>query len=277
LQTIDKGMRSQLQSIRDSVEAATETVIELAEETIERIGSNSSNNESSPTEPVRRHDFSTSFREKLEARKDASQSALGRIMDEDDDDDDDKRETSDVLPKHFPLVVLPGLPARALPLFRDPPLRWLAVPGFDLQDVHKRNVASSHPEHVLFVPPPSIDDMATYENCAGEFWQQRCEEDPVLSLVDIRRRDCQRIESDMRDYYRVKDPRRPTGKGLQRTPVHSGWLSYLLPRTAAPGSSIFSVDRIHPTDDGYDFMGRYIANAVIEEWREHPDRQPPLH
>ena len=267
LQTLNRGMRSQLQSVRDSVEAATETVIELAEETIERMGSNG-------LTPGKGHDFGSSYREKLEARKEASSS---QILSENSENpleqEDDDREGD--LPRNFPLVVLPGLPARGLPLFRKAPLRWLAVPALDIQDMHKRNVARSHPEKVLFVPPPSIADLATYENCTGEFWQQHCEEETVLALRDIRQKDCRRIEGEMRDYYEVKDPRRPTGKGLQMTANCTGWLSFFS-RTAAPGTSIFSVDRIHPTDDGYDFWGRYIASAIVDEWRAHPHLEPPL-
>lgn len=262
LHTLDRGMRLQLQSIRDSVQAATETVIELAEETIERLGKHS-------TAGAGQH-FSSSFREKLEARREASRAALLEEILTEKIEQEDKG----ALAKHFPLVVLPGLPARALPLFRKAPLRWLAVPALDIQDMHKRSVARSHPGQVLFVPPPSIDDLATYENCEGEFWRQHCEEDTVLALRDIQRRDCQRIEADMRDYYEVKDPRRPTGKGLQKT--STGWFSCLFPRSAAPGTSIFSVDRVHPTDDGYDFWGRYIASAIVDEWSSHPQLQPPL-
>ena len=33
-------------------------------------------------------------------------------------------------------------------------------------------------------------------------------------------------------------------------------------------STMFSLDGIHPTDEGYDFWGRYIANAIVREWKE---------
>ena len=262
LQTLDRGMRWQLQSIRDSVEAATETVLELAEETMERLGC--------PNGNVDHHHFSSSFREKLEARREASQAALmGEITKE--EMENDRAEATRT--NHIPLVVLPGLPARALPLFRKAPLRWLAVPALDIHAMHQRSVALSHPGQVLFVPAPSIDDTATYEKCMGEFWKQRSEEDTVLALRDIRPKDGRRLERKMRDYYQAKDPRRPTGHGLQTTGL--GWFSSWLTRAAAPGTSIFSVDRIHPTDDGYDFWGRYIASAIVREWKTHPQRQPP--
>ena len=250
LQTLDRGMRLQLRSIRDSVEAATETVLELAEETMERLGSVKGGN-------ADQHHFGSSFREKLEARREASQAALMEAIIQEEYEKDSKDEA---LTKHFPLVVLPGLPARALPLFRKAPLRWLAVPALDIHAMHQRSVALSHPSQVLFVPPPSIDDLATYENCKGELWRQRCEEDTVMAYRDIRPAERRRIESEMRDYYRIKDPRRPTGHGLQKTGM--GWFSSWFPRAAAPGTSMFSV-------------GRYIASAIVEEWRAHPERQPP--
>jgi lysophospholipase L1-like esterase len=271
LETLNRGMRSQLQNIRYSVGAATETVIEKVEETMERIVSSSS--------PVARKmsPLGSSFREKLDARKEI---ASPRNNEQTESSETGSMTTTEsmerfaALQKQFPLVVLPGLFARALPIFRIAPLRWLAVPIVDILDMHKRKLAKSHPGEVLFVPPPSIDELVQYESCTGDIWRQRCQEDTVLTLRDIRRLDCLRIESDLREYYSRKDKRIWTGEGLRKKPSH-GWFSSLFSRAPAPGASIFSVDQIHPTDDGYDFWGRYIANAIADEWRVHPNRQPP--
>lgn len=279
LETLNRGMRSSLENIRVSVGAATETVIEKVEETMERIIVVSSSSSS----PVARKmsPRSGSFREKLVARKEnSSNSVMSRISETCESNNESKgnscntdgRDPSQTikLPQtQFPLVVLPGMPSRALPAFRKFPLQWLAIPMVDIMDTHKRHLAKSHPGEVLFVPPPSIDDLAAYENGRGEFWRQRCQEDTVLTLRDVRRMDCRRIESELREYYERRDDRVETGVGLvtQRPPaVKNGLFSFFPRPPSVPASSLFSVDQVHPTDDGYDFWGRYIANAIADEW-----------
>lgn len=267
LLTLNRDMRSQLQNIRYSVGAATETVIEKVEETMERIVSS--------TSPVVRklHPRSSSFREKLDARKPPrstepmGKSATGSLAPE-----SSNRPASSQ--KYFPLVVLPGLPSRSLPIFRIAPLRWLAVPIVDILDMHKRRLAKSHPGEVLFVPPPSIDDLVEYENCSGDIWQQRCQEVTALSLRDVRRQDCRRIEHDLREYYEAKDKRTWTGEGLRKKSGY-GWFRTLFSPDPAPGASIFSVDQIHPNDDGYDFWGRFIGNAIADELLAAVGSAPP--
>jgi hypothetical protein len=259
LRTLNKQMQRSMQTIRYSVEVATETVIERVEETMERI--------THPCSATKAHDHpSSSFRERLDARRSTQDS----IQASDDDDSDDEQRDSTTHPHNdysmqhqtqFPIVVLPGLPARALPIFRKAPLRWLAVPIVDILDMHKRGLAQSHPGEVVFVPPPSIDDLTEYENCRGEFWQQRSDEQIALCLRDVRKHECRRIEADLRTYYQKKDLRIATGQGIIRKTPWS-W------RRPAPGSSIFSVDTIHPTDDGYDFWGRYIAKSIVQEWKQ---------
>jgi hypothetical protein len=273
LETLNRGMRSGLQNIRHSVEAATETVIEKVEETMERIVSSSASPMASKMSPRSR-----SFREKLVARKEGASSTKSLESEPTEATESGSASTDGNEPmaaerhqqlKQFPLVVLPGLPARALPIFRTGPLRWLAVPIVDIMDMHKRRLAKSHAGEVLFVPPPSVDDLARYESGVGDVWCQRCQEDTVLTLRDIRRMDCRRIENDLREYYEAKDKRVLIGEGLrkQRQPTSRWWNCPSLFSTGPPpGTSIFSVDQIHPTDDGYDFWGRYIANSIADEW-----------
>jgi hypothetical protein len=161
--------------------------------------------------------------------------------------------------RHFPLVVLPGMPARALPKFQKLPLRWLAVPVVDIMDQHKRNLAKSHPGQVLFVPAPSLGEIEKYENQEGDIWKQKCSEDTALNVRDVKSRDRHRIEGEMRKYYTDKAPS-PDDR--------SGWMPFSSTLPPAPGSKIFSIDRIHPNDQGYDFWGRYIANTIYDEWQK---------
>jgi hypothetical protein len=123
------------------------------------------------------------------------------------------------------------------------------VPIVDIMDGTKRNLAKSHPGEVLFVPAPSIDDLTQYERHKGLIWEQRCQEEIVLALRDIRKRDCVRLEKEMREFYQRVNPKMK-------------WL-----KSPPPGGSVFSADGVHPNDDGYDFWGRYIANAIVDEWQ----------
>jgi lysophospholipase L1-like esterase len=275
LETLNRDVRSQLLQIRHSVEAATETVIEKVEETVERIVSS--------TSPAGRriNPCRFSFRERLGVRKEpvsprrhSDPMSNGSAQPESSLAEGDTAASSTaILQKQFPLVVLPGLPSRALPIFRIAPLRWLAVPIVDILDMHKRRLAKSHPSEVMFVPPPSVDDLAAYESCTGEMWHQRCQEDTILALRDVRRRDCRRVERDLRSYYAHKDRRQWAGEGLRKKPA-DGWWSWFSNPSPTPGAGIFSVDQIHPNDDGYDFWGRYIANSIADEWLAHPSRFP---
>lgn len=156
--------------------------------------------------------------------------------------------------KGKPLVVFPGLPARALPVFRIAPLRWLSVPIVDILDLHKRRLGNNG--EALFVPAPSLDEMADYENCRGDMWQLRHTDRPRMVLRDTSRQDCQRISGQMQDYYAEKD-KRVALTGLRRGADEND--------NPMPANGLFAIDGIHPSDDGYDFWGRYIGHAIVSE------------
>jgi lysophospholipase L1-like esterase len=264
LQALNRDLRTKLRNIRYSVEAAAETVIEKVEQNMELIAKSSS----SPT--ARRMSGSISnLREKFISRKDLEGlDELTTQTEQCNGSQQDKR-----LQNRYPMVVLPGLPSRALPIFRLPPLNWIAVPIVDILDMHKRRLAKLHPGEVMFVPPPSINDVVEYESCNGEIWHQRCYENPKLILRDVRRYDCRRVENELRRYYNLRDKRQSTGEGLKKE-MAATWFSSFFSQKSY-GEGIFSIDQVHPNDDGYDFLGRYIGNAISEEWIKHPDRYPP--
>ena len=165
-----------------------------------------------------------------------------------------------------PLIVLPGLPARALPIFHKLPLRWLAVPIVDKLDDHKRQLAKSHPDEVIFVEAPTVASIVQYENQRGPIWKQRQTEDTLLALRDVHRRTCRRIETDMYKYYsQFEDLSKESP--LMEMPQHNAPVPPLSERPGKPGSKIVSRDQIHPNDEGYDFWGRYIATAIVDQWK----------
>lgn len=164
-----------------------------------------------------------------------------------------------------PLIVLPGLPARTLPIFQKLPLRWLAVPVVDKLDDHKRQLAKSHPDEVIFVEAPTVESIVQYENQSGPIWQQRQTEDTLLALRDVNRRTCRRIETDMYNYY--SEFENLSKESPLEMPQHNAPVPPLAERPGKAGSKIFSRDQIHPNDEGYDYWGRYIASAIVDQWK----------
>lgn len=134
-----------------------------------------------------------------------------------------------------PLFVLPGMPARALPVFQNAPLKWFAVPVFNVMDRKKIQLARSNSD-ILFVRDPSLRDVSDYETKRGRLWSRIVNEEILLSLKDIRQEDCNSIERSMQEYFRKKIE---ITKSSQRFE-----------------SKIFSPDGIHPNDSGYDFFGK---------------------
>jgi lysophospholipase L1-like esterase len=50
-------------------------------------------------------------------------------------------------------------------------------------------------------------------------------------------------------------------------PQHNAPVPPLAERAGKAGSKIFSRDQIHPNDEGYDYWGRYIASAIVDQWK----------
>jgi len=265
LQVLNQRMRMRLQTLRESVEAATERVRESVDNIRERLGSHDMNASSLG-------DYGTSncpAQSATSQRTDASARSIGAgdsdssmqvekthfkensgFIDSDGMDATSHTHMSLHSPL-FPMVVLPGMPARALPIFQTAPLRWLAVPIVDIMDSHKKKLARHHGGEVLFVDAPSCEAIAAYSCQSGIHWEDEMDDRLLLNLRGIKRKQARRIESDMQAYFSKKDqPKNPELLPLRRR-----------------HHSMFSVDGIHPNDQGYDFWGRYIAQAIVEEWR----------
>ena len=173
-----------------------------------------------------------------------------------------------------PLVVFPALPVSPLPIFHSQPLRWFALPLFRRIDNYKREVARRFPGEVLFVESPSDDVFAQIEQGKGRLWNERRREQVLLRLTDITQRARERVEGVMRQHYEkwaktigMKDPH-----SYNRHTPEDAQHSSELDDYHRPGSSLISVDGVHPNDEGYEFWGRHIALAILNEW-EAQDRQ----
>lgn len=181
-----------------------------------------------------------------------------------------QRQTS----RRRPLVVFPALPVSPLPIFHTQPLRSFALPLFRRVDNYKREVAKRFPGEVLFVESPSDDAFAEIEEGKGRLWDEQRREQVLLRLSDVTQRAREKVEAVMRQHYSkwartfgVKD-----GHGYSGPTPDEAQHSSELEAYHRPGSSLISVDGVHPNDDGYEFWGRHIALAIITEW-ESQDRR----
>jgi hypothetical protein len=254
-----------IQTLRDSVEAATERVRERVDNIRVRLNSHdlnvtvgdysSSTTGTQTVATLRRNASRTSngidldsaslHNEQCQNREPASSFELDETMD---------ATTHTVGSLHsplFPMVVLPGMPSRALPIFQVAPLRWLAVPIIDIMDSHKKNLAKQHDGEVLFVDAPSVEDITAYSSQSGSYWEEEMDDKVLFNLRGIKRKQARRIEADMEAYFSKKgQPSDPELLPLRRR-----------------HQCMFSADGVHPNDRGYDFWGRYIAHAIVDEWQ----------
>ena len=269
VQIVNRDVRTKLRHIRYTVEAAAETLIEKVEQNIELIAKSTA----SPT--VRRMSATaSSLHEILHAKKEQFLNSESSRVDYEQSLVEPDETNEDQSTRKSPLVVLPGLASRSLPVFRPVPLNWGAVLVVDILDMHKRRLAQSCPDEVVFVPPASPNEMSEYESCQGKMWQQRCEENTLLAIRDVRRHECRRVEKELRNYYEEKDKRQLSGEGFKIQCDNSGGLSSLFTRNdICPG--LFSIDRVHPNENGYDFYGRYIGNSIADKWLDNPALLPP--
>ena len=120
---------------------------------------------------------------------------------------------------------------------------------------------------MLFVNAPSVKDLTDFQNKRGLFWQQKCHERVHLNLRDIKRRHARRIQTNMKKYYCTKQQ-------LRQEHVADPELMPLQTRCINKEHfGLFSVDGTHPNDVGYEFWGRYIAHAIIQEWKRKQDQE----
>jgi hypothetical protein len=257
LQVLNQRMRLRLQTLRESVEAATETIRErlhshdLASSTSLRRRSQPSSSSSLFSSPRDDDDESASLMSSQDAAMMEEIAAL--------------QQQNASASNLFPMVVLPGMPSRALPILQSAPLRWFAVPIIDVMDSHKRNLARQHEGEVLFVDAPSTNDLADYACHSGKYWSQQQQDEVLLNLRDIKRRQARKIESEMKVYY-LKQQQQQQKDEQQGCTSHTTTDPERLPlRKRHLG--MFSVDGIHPNDQGYEFWGRYIAQSIVEEWK----------
>lgn len=229
MKVLNKQMRKQLNMVRDSIEEATHTVRR-------RLGSIGLQERSYEQADDDRVSFDPECGSFVDVSVDAKASS------------DDSR---------FPMVVLPGMPSRALPIFSISPLRWLAVPVVDIMDTHKKELSAQSDGQVLFVQAPTSDQIVEYLDERGDYWKDECDDCTVLQLRDINKHDARQLELELNAYYSLDRNKKSLTKEQNRH------------------FNAFSVDGIHPNEAGYLFWGRHIANQIVKEWRDRKNVGKP--
>ena len=237
LETLGQRMRLRFdQFVRESVEYVSELPTETVDKNSEPA--EDKDNLQQPTSPLQGD-------QDMMKESDFSQPLLSEYV-ASSITNTDRRDSETFSKGHSrsPLVVLPGMAARVLPAFDRYPLKWLSVPMVDMMDTHKENLAKSHPGQVLFSRAPTTEDVKGYEQHTSELWKQNYREQTLFECNDTPKSEHRRILQAMKDFYLSKKD------------------------FSVASSGIFSVDKVHPTDIGYDFWGRLIAESIIEAWSE---------
>ena len=168
-----------------------------------------------------------------------------------------------------PIIVLPGLPASIVPVFQWIPLKWFLIPLIRGVDNQKRALSNKYPESVLFVESPGLGSVEQYEAGMGSI-----QAESVLVLIqNISAKARHKAQTAMDKYYQLKGEaglqdqnESETEKQYEQAYHQHGASSRPMAFSPRIGSKLFSLDGIHPNDEGYDFYGRYIANAIVSEW-----------
>ena len=142
--------------------------------------------------------------------------------------------------QHRPLVILPALPAKVLPVSRTVPLRWIAFPLLRVIENAKRKLSRLYPDSILFVEAPGRIDFEAYMQERGSIWNRRQLEAHIERATDVSPLECRQTLHLMQEYSDDDNRESP--------------------------EPFLSTDGIHPNDFGYEFWGRLIASSIVEEW-----------
>ena len=99
------------------------------------------------------------------------------------------------------LIVFPALPVSPMPLCQQAPLSWFVVSLFEMIDNHKKCLAESFPNFVLFVEPPSIESLEDMEAGRGPIFNSRKAEQVLLEITSVTKKAKERVEALTRQHY----------------------------------------------------------------------------
>jgi len=180
------------------------------------------------------------------------------------------QECNETASTRTPMVVIPALPVGLVPLFQYPPLCWFSQLIFDFIDKQKKELSQEYPGQILFVNPPTRNEITDFFKSKNQ-WQA---ENVILLLQHVSQQTKKRIEKLMVEYRKMQEKKNERvsdddfeemEKNLEESIQHN----LCEKEEACIGSSLISIDKVHPNDDGYEFWGRHIAAAIIQEWKVH--------
>jgi hypothetical protein len=163
------------------------------------------------------------------------------------------------LRRHHPMVVFP-----AVPLFNETifPLSSFTALIVKLMEYQKKKLAERYPAPVLFLEAPDDKTIKDFTNKRGPLWEARSREEVLFELTNKAR--LEQLEKLMKEYYDMwtvdVEEEEATYTYDAFGPDIQGPLEHL------HRSPLISVDRVHPSDEGYELWGRHIAQAIVKEW-----------
>ena len=165
--------------------------------------------------------------------------------------------------RHF-LMVLPALPIHAVPLFNYPPIGVFLTFIISYMESAKEKLSREFPNNVLYVKAPSQTLIEKFESGTSKFCLDLKCEHAMASFNDTKCDAKKKIEKLMHDHtsYFERD-----AESEAEIECDQAWYLNLRPGIPEVGASLISYDSIHPNEKGYNFWGRYIAAAVIDEWK----------
>lgn len=164
-----------------------------------------------------------------------------------------------------PLVVLPALPINAIPLLSYPPIGLIANSVIKYIDSAKQKLSRENPNNILFVEAPSESLIQNVENGKSKLCDTNLNsERSLLARHHIKSDVRQKIESLMREHSMMFERQDDCEAEVE---CDQTVYSHLRPEIRELGSSLISYDSIHPNERGYDYWGRHIAAAIIDEWK----------
>ena len=189
------------------------------------------------------------------------------------------QEESHQLPRNpKPVVVIPALPTRPVPLLQYPPLCWIIHILCEIIDEQKRALSIEYPGDILFVEAPSIQMIDDIESGRSLLVAKRKAETLLLDLKDSTLQARNKIEKLIQKHVdstgssssydcKEEDTSEREMESHYETSCECN-LTNTMPDFI--GSKLISFDRVHPNDDGYDFWGRHIAEEIIKSWKVPP-------
>lgn len=164
------------------------------------------------------------------------------------------------------LVVLPALPTNAIPLFSYPPIGLIANSIISYMDSAKQKLSLEFPNNILFVEAPSGSLIQNIENGTSKLCNNLNSERAVLALNCIKEDVRQKVERLMQEHTMTFEQDEDDYNA--EVEFEQALQSTLQPPEIFElGSSLVSYDSIHPNEKGYEYWGRHIAAAIIDEWK----------